>query len=144
VTTTGGEWTIQVQGVAAGYDDAQLYKKQFTVLVDTGSGGGSISRAVADLYWRSVPNAVWSDAWDNYLYPCGQTLPDFVILLPDGHKVGIPIEGLRWKGENGMCATILAIGDSDDVLWGQAFIEKYFVVFDWGNARVGLGKKSSQ
>jgi aspergillopepsin I len=144
VTTTGGEWTIEVQGVQAGYDDSDFNPFQFQVLVDTGTGGGTISRAVADLYWRGVPNSVWSDAWDNYLYPCNQTLPDFVIKLADGTKVGIPDEGLRWKGENGMCATNLAIGDSNDTLWGQHWIERYFVVFDWGNARVGLAKKASQ
>jgi aspergillopepsin I len=144
VTTTGGEWTIQVQGVQAGYDDSKLNPFKFQIMIDTGSGGGSISRQVADLYWREVPNAVWSDAWDNYLYPCGQTLPDFVIQLANGVKVGIPDAGLRWKGENGMCATMLAIGNDNDVLWGQAFIEKYFIIFDWGNQMVGMAKKSSQ
>jgi aspergillopepsin I len=144
VTTTGGLWTINVQGIAAGYNDADLFRVNFQVAVDTGSGGGSISREIADYYWRKVPNSVWSDAWQNYLYPCGQTLPDFVIQLADGKKVGIPDAGLRWKGENGMCATKLAIGKDNDVLWGQRFIEMYFVVFDWGNARVGMAKKSSQ
>ena len=97
MTTTGGEWTVQIQGIQANYNNSAFNPYKFTVLVDTGSGGGSISRAVADLYWREVPGAVWSDAWDNYLFLCAQTLPDFVITLPNGLKAGIPDEGLRWE-----------------------------------------------
>jgi len=90
-----------------------------------------------------VPGSGWNDAWDNYLYPCNQTLPDFVIQLPDGNRVGIPDSGLFYKsGDNGMCATILAIGDGNDTLWGQAWIEKFFVIFDWGNNRLGVASKS--
>ncbi|KAK3896474.1 aspergillopepsin I [Staphylotrichum tortipilum] len=145
VVDTGGEWIIEVQGVQAGYDDANLNKVKFRLMLDTGSGGGKIPRGIADLYWRGVPNSRWDDGWNNYLYPCGQTLPDFVMQLADGKKVGIPDAGLRWKGENGWCATILGIGGtSTDFMWGQAMIEKYFVVFDWGNSRVGMAKKSSQ
>jgi aspergillopepsin I len=142
LATTGGLWTIQVQGVGAGYADAKFHAKKFQVVVDTGTSGGTISRAVADLYWRGVPNSRWDAAWNNYLYPCAQVLPDFVIKLADGRKVGIPDEGLRWKGENGWCATKLAVGGNDDTLWGARWIQNFFVVFDWGNSRVGLAKKS--
>ncbi|KAL2138427.1 hypothetical protein VTI28DRAFT_6791 [Corynascus sepedonium] len=143
VTTDGGLWTIEVQGVGAGYDDANFHNKKFEVVVDTGTGGGTISRAVADLYWRGVPNAKWDDGWDNYLYPCDQILPDFVIQLADGRKIGIPDEALRWKGENGWCATVLAVGGEDNTLWGGNWIQNFFVVFDWGNSRVGFARKSS-
>ncbi|KAK4125519.1 hypothetical protein N657DRAFT_678627 [Parathielavia appendiculata] len=91
----GGLWTIQVQGVCAGYGDAKFHEKKFQVAVDSGSGGGTISRAVANLYWCGVPNSKWDDGCNNYLYPCGQVLPDFVSKLADGRKVGIPDEGLR-------------------------------------------------
>lgn len=89
-----------------------------------------------------MPNSVWDDAWDNYLYPCSQTLPDFVVQLADGNRVGIPSAGLYSKtGDNGMCVTMLAIADGDDTLWGQAWIEKWFVIFDWGNNRLGVANK---
>jgi aspergillopepsin I len=142
VTTTGGEWTIEVQGIQAGYDDANFRPGKFQVTVDTGSGGGTITRELANLYWSQVPNSKWSDAYDNFLYPCNQTLPDFVITLADGNKVGIPDAGLRWKDENGWCVTYLAIGTSTDVTWGSNFLERYFVIFDWGNSRVGLAQKT--
>lgn len=142
ITTTGGLWTVEVQGIGAGYDDSAFKPYQFQVAFDTGTGGGSISRTIADLYWSQVPNSVWDDGWDNYLYPCDQTLPDFVVQLADGNKVGIPSTGLYSQtGDNGMCVTMLAIADGDDTLWGQAWIEKWFVIFDWGNNRLGVANK---
>jgi len=145
VVTQDGEWTIEVQGVQAGYADADLNKVKFRVMIDTGSGGGTISREIANLYWRSVPNARYDAFWDNFLYPCNQTLPDFVIQLPNGKKVGIPDEGLRWdEAGNGWCLTNLALGTTNDVLWGDRFIQRYFVIFDWGNQMVGLAKKRTQ
>jgi aspergillopepsin I len=131
--------------VGAGYDDANFRTYPFQVAFDTGTNGGTISRTIADLYWSQVTGAVWNDAWQNYLYPCATTLPDFVIQLADGNRVGIPNEGLFWKegdgADAGMCATSLAIGDGDDTLWGQPWIEKWFVIFDWGNHRLGVANK---
>ena len=142
ITTTGGLWTVEIAGIGAGYDDANFKPYPFQVAFDTGTGDGQISRAVADLYWSQVEGAVWNDAWDNYLYPCTTELPDFVVQLADGNRVGIPKEGLFWKeGDDGMCATMLGIGDSDDTLWGQSWIEHWFVVFDWGNNRLGVANK---
>ncbi|KAH8882416.1 acid protease [Thozetella sp. PMI_491] len=145
VTTTGGEWTVEVQGVGAGYADSEFGKHKFTVLVDTGSGGGSISREAADLYWRHVPSSVWHEGWYNYLFQCNHTLPDFVVQLANGVRVGIPDDGLRWKSVgNGQCITILGVGKTDDVVWGSTFIEAFFVIFDWGKGRVGLATKSAR
>jgi hypothetical protein len=36
---------------------------------------------------------------------------------------------------------MLAIADGNDTLWGQAWIEKFFVIFDWGNNRLGVASK---
>ncbi|KAH8701542.1 aspartic peptidase domain-containing protein [Talaromyces proteolyticus] len=136
ITTTGGfgPWRSRALGLAT-----------MTVVFDTGTGGGSISREIADLYWSQVPSSQWNDGWNNYLYPCNQTLPDFVIQLADGNKVGIPSDGLFSKAADdgsGLCATMLAIADGNDTLWGQAWIEKFFVIFDWGNRRLGVANKS--
>ncbi|KAK4121152.1 hypothetical protein N657DRAFT_682818 [Parathielavia appendiculata] len=92
VTTTGGMWTIQVQGAGAGYDDAKFHEKKSQVAVDRGSGGGTISRAVAVLYWRGVPGSKWDGGWNTFLYPCGRVLPDFVIMLADGRKYLAPYD----------------------------------------------------
>ncbi|KAK3898341.1 aspartic peptidase domain-containing protein [Staphylotrichum tortipilum] len=50
VVTQDHEWVIEVQSVQAGYDDADLNKVKFRVMLDTGTGGGTISREIADLY----------------------------------------------------------------------------------------------
>ncbi len=145
VVTQDSQWTIEVQGVGAGYDDADMHKVKFQVMIDTGSGGGTISREVADFYWRAVPNAKYDAGLNNYLYPCNQTLPDFVLQLPNGKRVGIADDGLRWKAaSDGWCLTNLALGTTNNVLWGDRFIQRYFVIFDWGNQMVGLAKKASQ
>lgn len=142
ISSNTGLWTVEIQGIGAGYDDRAYKPLKFQVVFDTGTGGGSISREIADLYWSQVPGAEWNDAWNNYLYPCTDTLPDFVIQLQDGNKVGIPAAGLFDKtGDNGMCVTMLAIADGNDTLWGQAWIEKFFVIFDWGNNRLGVASK---
>lgn len=75
-----------------------------------------------------MPNAVWGDGRDNYqvtyLYSCNQPLPDFVHSARRQQRAGI-----------------LAIGKDHDVTWGQAIIEKYFIVFDWNNLRLGAAEE---
>lgn len=144
VVSTGGLYQVEIRGVGAGYDDASIGATDFKVVVDTGSGGGTISRNIAQNYWNHVPNAKWDDGWDNFIFPCGQALPDFVIQLADGNRVGIPGSVLPDHCTDGWGNTMLAIGSDDDTLWGSNWIERYFIIFDHGNKRVGFAQKSSQ
>jgi hypothetical protein len=58
ISSNTGLWTVEIQGIGAGYDDRAYKPLKFQVVFDTGTGGGSISREIYIGARYQVPNGM--------------------------------------------------------------------------------------
>jgi len=142
----GGGWTIPIsgQGLANG---TFLPSDNWWVTIDTGTTGFTIARTAADAYFTQVSGSRFDTGRGAYTFPCTTKLPDFTFGLGSA-QVSIPGAHLMSNSSssnNGKtCTSKLNVGNGDGpYLWGQSFIQEFFVVFDWSQGRVGFANKAS-
>ncbi|KAL5316994.1 hypothetical protein ACEPPN_016046 [Leptodophora sp. 'Broadleaf-Isolate-01'] len=119
-------------------------------MIDT-RGGGSLEfpRWALDRYFAQIPNSTWNAARNTYQFPCHTVkhpLPDIVFGVGDSAKITIPGTALRhgpFNSTMNQCGTFIAAGPDDQVLWAKNVMENLYVVFDYGNRRVGFADKAS-
>ena len=142
---SGSLWMVQFSGL-------QLANGTFTsfddwnVTMDTGTGGSTIPRNVAEAYFAQVDGSIFDKGRSTFIFPCSSKLVDFTFGIGD-FRGTIPADALQTGAvdDGDMCLSKIHVagGGSSAPIWGQSFIEQLFVVFDWGNARVGFAKKRS-
>lgn len=115
--------------------------------IDTGTAGATISRSTADAYFSQVSGSRFDTGRGAYTFACTTKLPDFTFGIGSG-QVSIPGAHLLSNSgsfDNGRtCTSKLNVGTGDGpYLWGQSFIQEFFVVFDWSQGRVGFASKAS-
>ena len=138
------EWAIQVTGLQLA-NGTLASKSGWPVIVDTGTATGAIPQDVAADYFSQVDGSTYSSGRETYTFPCSADLVDFTFAL-GSFKGTIPASHLAKGSIDGgkTCISKIKVNESGgNSIWGQAFIEEFFVVFDWDGARVGFASKSS-
>lgn len=115
--------------------------------IDTGTAGATISRNAADVYFSQISGSRFDTSRGAYTFPCTTRLPDFTFGIGSGQVsiVGAHLNSNSGSFDNGKtCTSKLNVGTGDgSYLWGQSFIQEFFVVFDWSQGRVGFANKAS-
>ena len=142
--TFGAGWTIPISGQEL-LNDTFIPANDWWATIDTGTTGASISRSSADAYFSQVPGATFDTGKGTYTFPCNSKLPDFTFGLGSGRA---SINGSRLSSSlsrnDKTCSSKLGVSTGDGpYLWGQLFIQEFFVVFDWSQGRVGFASKAS-
>ncbi|CZT09967.1 uncharacterized protein RAG0_14566 [Rhynchosporium agropyri] len=136
----GGEWVVSISGIVVW---GTFIKGSFNVIIDIGNRYGfEIPRWALDRYFGQIPDISWNSYWTTYTFPCDYPLPDLVLGVGDTGSVRIPgfiIETFKEDEKANLCRTNLHEGGG----WGKHIVELLFVVFDYGNKRLGLAQKSS-
>ncbi|OAA57501.1 aspartic proteinase [Niveomyces insectorum RCEF 264] len=115
------------------------------MVADTGTTLLLLPADLAELYWSFVPGAVLSETDGGWVFPCNATLPDFSFGFADGWNASVPGRYLNFQNltaantrcYGGIQATIAPFG-----ILGDAFLKALYVIFDVGNARLGLATKT--
>lgn len=147
VADNGGEWVFPISGFAVG---STFIKNSFNVLLDTGNPDGlSFPRWAVDRYFAQIPNTTWQETSSTYSFPCGQKMnfPDIVFGVGDSFKAVIPggVMGLYWfdQKKNLCVGAMRSVKNGEKAGWGKLIIQNLYVVFDYGNKRVGFANKST-
>jgi hypothetical protein len=138
---------VPISGFAVG---TTFIKRSFNTAIDTGNGGGfEFPRWALDRYFAQVPHATWNATHNTYVFPCDNlppVLPDVVFGVGNSAKITIPgrvIQYLYISKEANICCTKIRAGGDETVGWGRYILEDLYVVFDYGNKRVGIADKAS-
>ncbi|KAG4435629.1 hypothetical protein IFR05_008876 [Cadophora sp. M221] len=147
LANNGGQWVVSISGFAVG---TTFIKRSFNTLVDTGGVATlQFPRWAIDRYFAQVPNSTWNEARNSYQFPCDNVkypLPDIVFGVGDSVKLTIPgknLEHVLFNSALNQCGTYITAGSDDQVLWAKKVIENLYVVFDYGNRRMGFANKVS-
>ncbi|KAK5991724.1 hypothetical protein PT974_07757 [Cladobotryum mycophilum] len=138
---SGGEWITSFSGFIA---NGTFWVYSWKVILDTGTGGSSVPRLLADYYFSQVPGHQWNADWNQYQYPCSEQLPDLIIGIGSDAKFTIPghsLFALSLDGTN--CLSKLGVGDDGVYMFGENLMETLFIVFDFDNAQMGFGQKAT-
>lgn len=107
-----------------------------------GPGGSGVPRTLADYYFSQVPGSTWNSAWNQYQYPCSESLPDLTIGIGAVTKFTLPGSGLVAFSLDGTnCLSKLGVSNSSPYFFAQNLMEELFIVFDFDNAQIGFGEK---
>jgi hypothetical protein len=139
----GGQfWTVQMTGVEAG--SSGLVAMDFDIIVDTGTDGGNVPMAVAEVYFSNFAGSSYNSDWGTYQYPCTEQLIDFQFQA-GGQLITIAAEYLGNGCIDSACSICISqlYTTTGTALWGRPFLEAMFVIFDWGNEQVGFAQKTS-
>jgi hypothetical protein len=142
VVSTNGQWVVRISGIATG---TTFHQGDFDVTVDTG-GIGSIElpRWAVDLYFAQFSGTTWDESWRTYRYPCATALTDLVFGVGDDYKGVIKKEKLRWAivdATKDICVSYIIAGRGEGLGWNKVFIQNQFLIFDYGNRRLGFANK---
>jgi hypothetical protein len=141
----GGGWTIPISGQELS-NGTFLPSDNWWVTIDTGTAGATIPRVATDAYFSQVPGSRFDTGRGAFSFACTAKLPDFTfgigseqLSIPGAHLVSN--SGSFDNGKT--CTSKLNVASGDGpYLWGQSFIQEFFVVFDWSQGRVGFANKA--
>jgi aspergillopepsin I len=142
----GGGWTIPISGQELS-NGTFLSSDNWWVTIDTGTAGATIPRNAADAYFSQVSGSRFDTGRGVYTFPCTTKLPDFTFGIGSAKLsiLGAHLVSDSGSFDNGKtCTSKLNAGTGDGpYLWGQSFIQEFFVVFDWSQGGVGFASKAS-
>lgn len=138
-------WVVHFSGIEV---NGSFWEFSYPVICDTGTSGSAIPQSVADQYFSMVPGATWNSDWNEYQFPCSETLPDFTFGIGSDARVTMPGEGLLAFSIDGGTTCLSNFGVSPDsqtsaFMFGQNLIGNLFLVFDFDNAQLGFASKAS-
>lgn len=113
-----------------------------------------VPRWALDNYFQWVSNNItWSEKHQTYQFPCKTQLKDVVWGIGDQEKRGIAWQDLvkyyvDGTGPDAWCISDLRGGFNMDngqelYFWGRMIQRTVFLVFDYGNRRIGFGDKDN-
>lgn len=108
-------------------------------ILDTGSFDSLFPASVTTAYYANVAGAeLYSGQW---IFPCSATLPDFHVKVSGGYNVTIhgPFLNLGSVGSNYCYGGLQPTTGLPSI--GIALYQSLFVVFDYGEERVGFATK---
>ncbi|KAH6684605.1 aspartic peptidase domain-containing protein [Halenospora varia] len=146
------EWIVGISGWAVG---TTFWRNSFRIIIDTADKGPMrVPRWALDNYFQWVSNNItWSEKHQTYQFPCKTQLKDVVWGIGDQEKRGISWQDLvkyyvDGTGPDAWCISDLRGGFSMDngqelYFWGRMIQRTVFLVFDYGNRRIGFGDKDN-
>ncbi|KAF2083353.1 acid protease, partial [Saccharata proteae CBS 121410] len=115
-----------------------------SIVVDSGSQFMMLQQGLVDTYYDTVDGAVtdYPNYSNTYVFPCNASLPTLGLAMGDHDQFAtIAPEHLIYSdiGNDGMCMGALqySLSGGPQIL-GDPFFRSQFVVFDAGNAQVGV------
>ncbi|KAJ2003836.1 hypothetical protein GGI04_001719 [Coemansia thaxteri] len=137
-------WQIMLDGVSfkadnVGKEDMMI---KGPAIIDTGTTLIVMSDEQATEFHRGIPSAENSDIY-GWIMPCNtdQVVPGNLSFTIGGVDFGVPVKNLirePVKGLDGWCFSAVTSGASNFVILGDVFLRSNYVVFDRGQARVGI------
>ncbi|KAE8447170.1 hypothetical protein EG329_011001 [Mollisiaceae sp. DMI_Dod_QoI] len=136
-------WAISIDGIGIG--SGAYHQAPFDVIFDTGGDGLVFPRWAMDAYFAQVPNSTWDSGINTYLFSCDPAvrakLPSITFGIGDNYRGVIPADHIHvGLLHDNVCFTSLRAGDR--AFWGTSIIASQFVVFDYGNKRMGFAHKN--
>ncbi|KAJ1736234.1 hypothetical protein LPJ61_000018 [Coemansia biformis] len=137
-------WEIMLDGMGLNVDGVGNEKMEISgpAILDTGTTLIVMSEQQATEFHKAIPSAENSDIY-GWILPCNtdQVFPGNVSFTIGGVDFSVPIKSIvrePVKGLNGWCFSAVTSGASNFMILGDVFMRSNYVVFDRGNAQVGI------
>ncbi|KAJ2032181.1 hypothetical protein IW146_010158 [Coemansia sp. RSA 922] len=137
-------WEIMLDGVSFNVDGIgkEVMDIKGPAIIDTGTTLIVMSDEQATEFHRGIPTAENSDIY-GWIMPCNveQVVPGNLSFTIGGNDFSVPVKHLvrePVKGLDGWCFSAVTSGASNFIILGDVFLRSNYVVFDRGQARVGI------
>ncbi|KAJ2763976.1 hypothetical protein IWQ57_005356, partial [Coemansia nantahalensis] len=136
-------WEIMLDGVNLSVGGvSEKMEISGPAILDTGTTLIVMSEQQATEFHRAIPSAENSDIY-GWILPCNteQVFPGNVSFAIGGADFSVPIKSIvrePVKGLSGWCFSAVTSGASNFMILGDVFMRSNYVVFDRGNAQVGI------
>ncbi|KAG0220798.1 hypothetical protein BGX31_010521 [Mortierella sp. GBA43] len=150
--TSSKEWQITVDQVFIGRKELPIGSSGSSAIVDTGSSYILFPNYLATQFHQAIPNAQY-DSKLGWLIPCrlanSRNIGDLTFVIGD-RKFSVPISDIViLKSEyNSYCLSAIdswqelpGHGSQSGILLGDLFIKNQYVIYDYGNRKIGLATK---
>jgi hypothetical protein len=136
-------WMVAASGYQIGNDFE--HSQVISTIVDTGTSLILVPENVVASYYAGIPDLRRDPKLNMLLYPCEIPLPNFYLFI-GGHRAKIPGSYINYGSVGGgYCfGGIQSSASLPFSVLGDVFLKAQFVVFDYGNARVGFANKDLQ
>ncbi|KAJ1934936.1 hypothetical protein FBU59_005532 [Linderina macrospora] len=143
-------WQVMLDGVSL--DVTDVGKEELDIkspaILDTGTTLIVMSDEQATEFHRGIPSAENSDIY-GWILPCNtdQVVPGNLTFKIGGADFHVPVKNLirePVKGLDGWCFSAVTSGASNFIILGDIFLRSNYVVFDRGQARVGIAPSKHQ
>ncbi|KAJ2163121.1 hypothetical protein GGF46_000050 [Coemansia sp. RSA 552] len=137
-------WEILLDGVSFSVEGIGSEQMEISgpAILDTGTTLIVMNEEQATEFHRGIPSAENSDIY-GWILPCNtdQLVPGNLKFTIAGVDFAVPVKNLvrePVKGLDGWCFSAVTSGASNFIILGDVFLRSNYVVFDRGNARVGI------
>ncbi|KAF9112517.1 hypothetical protein BGX27_003237 [Mortierella sp. AM989] len=150
--TSDDDWEISIDRLFIGRKELSLSKAASSAIVDTGSSYILFPDYLATAFHRAIPNSQYDNKL-GWLIPCvlanSRSVGDLTFVI-GGQKFSVPISDIViLKSEyNGYCLSAIdswqelqGHGSQSGILLGDLFIKNQYVVYDYGNQKIGFATK---
>lgn len=136
-------WDVVLSGTQVGRD-GEFVNTSVSGIVDTGTSLLMMPQEVVDAYYAEVPGSYFDSRSAVMLFPCEQTLPDFIFGVGDYRGI-IPGYYINYANLNETyCYGGLQSSEGIPfAVFGDVLIKAQLVVFDRGNLQVGFANKET-
>lgn len=140
VDNSQGFWSISPTGY---YIGSSYTSGTFNAIADTGTSLMLLDDSIVDAYWNQVDSAQYSDNDGGYIFDCGDTLPNFSIVI-NGAKRTVPGSYINYapNGDGTCYGGLQSDSGVGFGILGDVFLKAQFVVFDMGNMRLGVATQT--
>ncbi|KAJ2370820.1 hypothetical protein H4S01_000024 [Coemansia sp. RSA 2610] len=137
-------WEIALDGVSLNVEGVGREQIEISgpAILDTGTTLIVMNERQATEFHSAIPSAENSDIY-GWIMPCNtdQVLPGNVSFTIGGVDFSVPVKDIirePVKGLDGWCFSAVTSGASNFIILGDVFLRSNYIVFDRGNARVGI------
>jgi hypothetical protein len=150
VNSTEGFWQFQASGfsIGSGSNASMVVPVGHSAIADTGTTLLMLPSAIANAYYRRVPQAKSSAQIGGWVFPCNATLPDLTLHI-GSYKAVVPGELINFApaDTDSFDTATLCYGGIQSMaglpfaIYGDVFLKAQFTVFDLEGPRLGFAPK---
>ncbi|KAK4237502.1 aspartic peptidase domain-containing protein [Achaetomium macrosporum] len=149
VNSTAGFWQFQASGFSIGSSNSSMFVPVgHSAIADTGTTLLMLPAAIANAYYRKVPQARTSAQVGGWVFPCNATLPDLTLHI-GSYKAVVPGELINFAPADTdsfetatLCyGGIQSMAGLPFAIYGDVFLKAQFTVFDLEGPRLGFAPK---
>lgn len=134
-------WEVQLDALTVGSDDNKVELENTGAIFDSGTPFITLPATLADLFHKEI--RAERDPLGQYIVDCDRIdhLPSLIFTLA-GHDFKITADEYIFEHDDEYCASAVLGLDLNKpaVLLGNAFLQRWYAVFDLGERRVGLAE----